>query len=67
MGVSIAKLPGAKPRALNTTDQCPRCNRLSLVVAPAEDAALGQHVDRFVRCVFCGFKGPLGGLRVVKS
>jgi len=64
--VSIAKLPGAKPKSLLPTDTCPSCSRASLVVARGEDYALGGKIDQFVRCVFCGHKGPLGGLRVVK-
>ncbi len=66
MGVSIAKLPGAKPKPLSATDACPSCKRMTLVVCHANEAYLDGLTDRFVRCVACGHRGPLGGLRLVK-
>ena len=64
--VSIAKLPGAKPRPVNPHDHCPKCARATLIVARGEEYELGGMVDQFVRCVVCDYRGPLGGLRLVK-
>ncbi len=66
MGVSISKLPGAKPRPRSTVDRCPKCNRSTLVAVSAGEANLADRIDAFVRCVVCDYRGPLGGLRVVK-
>lgn len=66
MGVSITKLPGAKPKASLETDRCPKCDRHTLIAENAEHLHMGGMTDRFIRCMVCGHRGPLGGLRVVK-
>lgn len=64
--VSIAKLPGARPKPLLPNDTCPKCKRATLIVERGQDIDMGGMVDRFVRCMACGHRGPLGGLRVIK-